>query len=205
ATGADDDASGPAQYSLGADFQTAYAEGTTSFRHETPAFFYGMCLVHSHSLFEAYISDTLRAIFRARPAILLHGTPKGAREEKKVKLRELLDHVTSPQTLLDKLIDSDLLNLMHRPCNEYLGKIRRRFGFAMLSDKYDRQLVLLSLIRNCVVHNRGKATLSLQSASRGFYQRDRPITITRNSVSRSITIFIAFASEFDSVASSVYG
>jgi hypothetical protein len=54
---------------------------------------------------------------------------------------------------------------MHIPIAAILESLRCRLGLGNLSDNHDRELEMLSLMRNCFVHNAGKADLKLAAAN----------------------------------------
>jgi hypothetical protein len=53
--------------------------------------------------------------------------------------------------------------LMYEPVDLLLKKMRGDFGFRSLSEAHDQAIYGLSLTRNCLLHNAGKANEKLAS------------------------------------------
>jgi hypothetical protein len=182
------------QRGLHSAFSDAYSLGTDQLRARTPMFLYGMCLVHAYGLLEHFLTETIRQIVQQNPRILLTNP---SREDKKVEYKLIINNLHSPATLLDALINRELLKLTYGSTHDLLAALRDRFTLATLDTGYDARIVQLSLIRNCLVHNRGRADARLAAASNNFYREDELIYVDRNMVSRSITTFSRFAAEVD--------
>jgi hypothetical protein len=182
---------------FGGVFQEAYEQGKTNFRRETPGFLYGMCLIHAFGLLEYYLTDLIRMIAFANPRILL--TPSRD-TDRKIDYRTVIESIDSPNALLNRLVDRELLDLTYKSFDVLLSSLRNRFGLKHLDDRHDQRLIQLALLRNCIVHNHGQGDERLAKASRNFYRAGSRLTITRNMVSRSITTFSSFAMSVDAAA-----
>lgn len=189
------------QYEVNDYFACEYRRAASKLKQRTPTFLYGVCLVQAYGLLEHYLTELLRDIVRSNPRVLL--TSKG-REDRKIDYRLVIDHLNSPGDLLDELLNRELLSLGRGSMKDFIKALRERFGLSALSTTFDTRISQLSLIRNCLVHNRGKASELLAEASLNFYNSGQQIDLDRNMVSRSITTFCSFASAVDRTATDTH-
>jgi hypothetical protein len=169
-------------------FRAAYA----GFATELPSFLFGMCLVHTHALFEHYLRELMTSILLARPEML--GTSKT------VKYSDVLESYPSMSALLKRMIDTELIDLFYKSVRDLLKLLRERYGFKGLSNDRDDELIAFSLIRNCIVHNHGFTDARLEEHSKGLYRRGTPLTIDLPMVFAAIKCHRKVASDLDSIA-----
>ena len=74
--------------------------------------------------------------------------------------------------------------------------MRSSFGFRSLSHAHDQAILGLSLTRNCLLHNAGKASEKLANAVPSMIA-GQPITIQMSSVSEAINICRKFCVQID--------
>jgi hypothetical protein len=175
-------------------FFKAFRGGIASLANELPDFFYGMCLVHAHGLFEHYLSHLLKSIFIARPEML--------GKSKNVSYGDVLESYPSMDVLLEKMIEKELRELFYKSWQDLLNALREKYGFKHLSGTRDEKTIELSLIRNCLVHNRGIADTRLEEESKGAYKGGIQIPVDMNVVGAAINNFRKLAAEIDIMAES---
>lgn len=158
-------------------FFGAFRYGLFDLDRELPAFFFNMSLMQAYALFEAYISDVIR------DCLLKH--PKLLGSDKHVTYAEIIDS-KSRDELLYKLVDKTVNENLYLPIIGVLDLMRKRYGFKNLSNQYDINLMEISLIRNCVTHNKGKADHRLASGFPKKYNIDDQIEISLETVSAAI-------------------
>jgi hypothetical protein len=88
---------------------------------------------------------------------------------------------------------------MREPIGSVLQKLRLKYGFGNLTNRFDREIVELSLTRNCLVHNGSRADPKLSAAQPSFYV-GQPIDVNLNSVMAAIHVYRGFAVPMDSLA-----
>lgn len=128
-----------------------------------PAFLFQMALVHAYTLFENYIAEIVRMRLQAHP------TQIGLK--KQISVGELL-RSNSKETLLAKLVEDEVQQVMHLPLTGIFEVLRSRFGFRTLSTDYDSDLRRLSLMRNCLIHNAGKVDAKLAAGDASLQTGD---------------------------------
>jgi hypothetical protein len=173
-------------------FFKAFRTGIAALTNELPEFFYGMCLVHAHALFENYLSQLLQSIFLLRPEML--------GKTRQVSYETILESYPSMSLLLEKLVERELRELFYKSWRELLDALREKYGFKDLSDNRDEKTIELSLIRNCLLHNRGMADPKLEEESNGTYQCGTGIPVDMNLVLTAMTTFRKLAVEIDKIA-----
>jgi hypothetical protein len=182
-------------------FADAYSDGATQLRRRTPGFFYGMCFVRAYGIFEHFLGQSMREIIRARPRILLSISNK---EDRKLDYSRIVHNLQSPAILLDELIHRELNRIMRRSLEEILKSLRKTFGLSAIKEQYDHDLLRLSFIRNCIVHSGGRSDERLENHTQRFYRSGEEILLDRNTVSRSISIFVSFVTDTDGVVQQVH-
>jgi hypothetical protein len=136
-------------------FFQAFRPGIFDLERQLPPFILQMALVHAYTLFENYIADVVRLLLQAHPVQV------GLK--KQVTVADVLAFA-SREELLANIIENELNQVMHLPIVAILDLLRSRFGLRDLSLAHDKELELLSLTRNCVVHNAGKVDQKLATA-----------------------------------------
>ena len=136
-------------------FFQAFRPGMFDLEKQLPPFILQMALVHAYTLFENYLADVVRLRLQAHPAQV------GLK--KQITVADLLS-CESRENLIASVIDNEVNQVMHMPIAAILDSLRSRFGLRDLSLEHDRELELLSLMRNCFVHNAGQVDLKLAAA-----------------------------------------
>jgi len=100
-------------------------------------------LLLGYSYFENFLTELLASILRNRPSML----PK----DRKVKYSEILD---SPDmdALINKLVRREIHELTYMSMEEIIKELRSKYNFT-ITEEEERELIKLSLIRNCILHN----------------------------------------------------
>jgi hypothetical protein len=170
-------------------FFQAFRPGLFDLERQLPQFFMQMALIYGYTLFETYIADLIRMRLSAHPQQL--------GRDKHVKLAEILD-AESKDVLVSKLVDREMVRLMHQPIGAILDRLRGRLGFSDLTRKYDKEIMILSLMRNCLIHNGGKADSKLVDVdpSLSFGQS---IDVQSHDIFSAIDIFRKLAVSVDTV------
>jgi hypothetical protein len=175
-------------------FFKAFRGGIASLTNELPDFFYGMCLVHAHVLLEHYLSQLLKSVFLSRPEML--------GKSKNLSYGDVLESYPSMDALLDKMAEKELRELFYKSWRDLLETLREKYGFKHLPNTRDEKTIELSLIRNCLVHNRGIVDLKLEEASKGTYKYGTQIQADMDIVHAAINNFSKLAAEIDNIAES---
>lgn len=129
-------------------FFRAFRSGAFDLQREVPAFIFEMSLVYSYALFETYISDIIRLRLKSHPAQL--GMAK------QVTVAQVLASADK-DALLDFMIDRELNQIMYEPIGAVLTRLRDGLGLRSLQPDFDQEIVKLSLVRNCLMHNGGNS------------------------------------------------
>ena len=136
-------------------FFQAFRPGMFDLQKEVPAFILEMSLIHAYALFEAYVSDVVRLRLKAHPAQI--------GMDKHVSLAEVLASADK-NALLDAFVERELNQIMHEPIGATLKRLRERLGLRSLAEECDLSIVKLSLVRNCLIHNKGISDKKLVAA-----------------------------------------
>jgi hypothetical protein len=86
------------------------------------------------------------------------------------------------------LTDREAGRLMREPIGSVLEKLRLRHGFRNLTTRFDREVVELSLTRNCLVHNGSRADPKLATAQPSF-SVGQPIDVNLTSLMKAIHVY----------------
>lgn len=172
----------------------AFHPGLKSFSREIPSFFHGMCLAYAQGLFEGYTGEVLKSIIRARPEML--------GKSKTLTYGEILESYPAMAPLLEHMIEREVRELLYKGWQEILTTLRERHGFRDLTDTHDLTVVELTLVRNCIVHNRGIVDARLEHHSGGRYVCGAEIHVSQTLVFDAISLFRQLASEIDAIAES---
>lgn len=175
-------------------FFKAFRGGIASLANELPDFFYGMCIVHAHGLFEHYLSQLLKSVFLSRPEML--------GKSKNLSYGDVLESYPSMDALLEKMVEKELRELFYKSWRDLLRALREKYGFMHLSNTRDEKTIELSLIRNCLVHNRGIVDIRLEEDSKGTYKCGTQIPVNMKVVLTTINNFRKLAAEIDKMAES---
>ena len=117
---------------------------------------------------------------------------------------EIIDSLETPEKLLGIMIDRELSQLFRRSLFDVLVRMRGRFSFHALTDRFDVRLNIISLIRNCIVHNHSRVDERLSEATNGLYRVASHIRTDRIFVSRALTVFIKFTHNVDATAEATH-
>lgn len=124
----------------------AFRSGIHNLDKEVPEFMLGLGMVHAYSLFESYIAEVIRIRFQANQQ-LMGGN-------KKIDYSEVFES-ESKNDLIDKIIEKEVRALLYLPIDGVLNFLREKLGFRRLIISYDENTKMISLIRNCLIHNQG--------------------------------------------------
>jgi len=174
-------------------FFQAFRPGLFNLEKEVPDFILQMALVHSYTLFENYIVHVIRMRLQAHPAQV------GLKRQ--ITVADLLSN-ESKESLVAKVIDDELQQVMRLPLTGILEALRSRFGLSELSTAHDSELQRLSLIRNCLIHNAGKVDRKL-AASDASLAVGQPLDIGVNALIAAINTCRTFCSATDRLCESL--
>jgi hypothetical protein len=174
-------------------FFQAFRPGMFDLERQLPPFILQMALVHAYTLFENYIADVVR--------LRLQAHPRQVGLKKQVTVADVLAFA-SREELLASIIENELNQVMHLPIVAILESLRSRFGLRGLSPAHDKELELLSLTRNCVVHNAGKVDQKLATADSSFVL-GQSIEVDTEGLSKSIHTCRKFCASVDRELESV--
>jgi hypothetical protein len=166
-------------------FFRAFRLGLFDLEKSLPSFLLQMALIYGYTIFEAYIADVIRVRLSAHPAQL--------GKDKQISFGDILES-ESKQTLIAKIIDRELQRIMHEPISAILDRLRSALGFRSLTSNHDREIIRLSFIRNCLLHNGGNADHKLVEVEPSL-SIGQPIDVEITSLSSAINVFrkLAFA------------
>lgn len=140
-------------------FFHAFRPGMFDLEKELPPFIYSMGLVDAFAMFEGYLTDVLRACFRTHPKLMGSG--------RKIDYEQIIN-ATSQEAIIDQMIEREVRNLVYLPISGVLETMRKKFGFSSLVDVHDRSVCELAQVRNCLLHNQGKADQKLSNLSNKY-------------------------------------
>jgi hypothetical protein len=169
-------------------FFQAFRPALFDLEKELPPFLYQMALVHAYTVFENYLSEVIRLRLRKHPALAGLG--------KQVVLSEIIES-SSREELINDVVDREVKRLMYEPLIAILEALRSRLGFRTLTTVFDQQLQLLSLTRNCIIHNAARVDPRL-AAVMPSASVDQRIEINLASVSIAIRACRKFGAAIDS-------
>jgi hypothetical protein len=108
-------------------------------------------LLLGYSYFESFLTDLLSEILRNRPSML----PKS----RKIDYSEILESLDMG-SLMNKLIQREIHELLYKNMTDIIKELRSRYNLTV-TDKEEREIVIASLVRNCIMHNSARADLRL--------------------------------------------
>ena len=168
-------------------FFQAFRPGLFDIDKDLPAYLYEMGIVHAYSLFEGYLSETIRFLLRRHPQLM------GGKRQ--VMYEQLFDAKTKEE-LIEELIERHLRELMYLPIPGILQEMREQLGFRSLTKEYDAHVTYLSLVRNCLLHNRGKVDSKL-AAMEPTHKKGDTVSITISDVDNAVRALRKFAYQID--------
>jgi hypothetical protein len=128
-------------------FFRAFRGGLFELDRVLPSFLFEMALVYAYTLFESYLFEVVRRRYRSHPELM------GA--NKQLIYSDVLQS-TSKEDLMETIIGREVDRLMYQPLVAVLDALRSRLGFRSLSTDLDPEIQILSMTRNCIVHNRSR-------------------------------------------------
>ena len=131
---------------------------------DLPAFMYEMSIAYAYSVFEGYISDLLRLLLRKHPQLM------GSKRE--ITYEQIFE-AKSRDDLIEAMIEREMRDLTYLPLLGLITKMREKFGFRKLTSEYDVRANRVSLIRNCLLHNRGIVDAKLARADASFKESEK--------------------------------
>jgi hypothetical protein len=154
-----------------------------------PAFLFEMGITHAYAMFEGYLAEILRARLRQHPRLMS--------AQREVKYEQVFV-AESKETLMEGMIEREFKELMFLALPDLLRKMRDQMGFKSLTDEHDGSANYLSLVRNCLLHNRGRVDVKL-STCRPTLRKGERIAITEGDVSGAVNVLRKFAYQIDQV------
>ncbi|MFZ0772683.1 MAG: hypothetical protein WCA49_13840 [Candidatus Sulfotelmatobacter sp.] len=168
-------------------FFRAFRPALFGLEKNLPAFLFEMGVTHAYAMFEGYLSEILRARLRQHPRLM------GGQRDLKY---EQVFAAESRETLIEGMIEREMKELMYLALPDLLRKMRDQMGFKPLSDEHDGQVNYLSLLRNCLLHNRGRVDLKLASY-RPALQKGEKIGVSEEDVTSAVNVLRKFAYQID--------
>jgi hypothetical protein len=168
-------------------FFKAFRPGLFDLEKDLPRFLYEMAITYIYSLFEAYLADILRYRLKKHP--LLMG------DNREMKYKDIFA-ARSKEDLVSRMIDREINDLFYSPIHGLLHKMREKYGFKHLTSQLDSQVRELSLVRNCLLHNRGHVDGKLASVDTNRKEGDR-IKLALEDVSRAVDALRSLAYQID--------
>jgi hypothetical protein len=102
----------------------------------------------------------------------------------------------SKEALIESMIDREMRDLLYSSVLDLLKKMRDKMGFASLSVEWDEKVNYVSLVRNCLLHNRGQVDARLASVQPTVQAGDR-LSIGELDVSTAVNTLRSFAFQID--------
>jgi hypothetical protein len=170
-------------------FFRAFRPALFGLEKKLPEFVWEMGLTHAYAMFEGYLTEILRARLRQHPRLM-----GGQREVK----YEQIFVAESKQTLIEGMVEREMKELTYLALPDLLRKIRDQMGFKSLADQHDEQANYLSLLRNCLLHNRGRVDVKLANC-RPTLQNGEKIAVSDEDVTTAVNVLRKFAYQIDQV------
>jgi hypothetical protein len=104
----------------------------------------------------------------------------------------------SKEELIDSLIEREMRELLYLSLPDLLLKMRNQMGFRSLSTTYEEETTYWSLVRNCLLHNRGRTDGRLASMRTTCKNGER-LSIGETDVSKAVNTLRKFAYQIDQV------
>jgi hypothetical protein len=156
---------------------------------QLPGFMFEMAITCAYALFESYLTEILHRRLKEHPRLM-----GGQREIK----YEQVFLSGSREDLIDSLIAREMRELLYLSLPDLLQKMRGQMGFRSLGTKYDEEATYWSLVRNCLLHNRGIIDAKLASLRTTCKNGER-LTISDSDVSGAVNTLRKFAYQIDQV------
>jgi hypothetical protein len=154
-----------------------------------PGFLFEMGITHAYAMFEGYLSAIIRVRLRQHPRLM------SSQRELKYEQVFLAD---SKETLIESMIEREMRELMYLSLPDLLRKLRDQMGFKSLADEHDERVNYLSLLRNCLLHNRAMVDVKLASC-RPILQKDEKLSINQEDVTSAVNVLRKFAYQIDQI------
>jgi uncharacterized protein YutE (UPF0331/DUF86 family) len=168
-------------------FFRAFRPALFDLEKQLPAFAYEMGLIHAYAIFEGYLAEILRAQLRKYPRQL------GG--QRKVTYEQVFQAL-SRDTLIEEMIDREIRDLMYQSVQVVLDRMRDELGFRRLTKEYDDRLNYLSLLRNCLLHNRSRVDVKLAGCRPTLREGDR-LYLDMSDVDEAVHVLRKFSSQVD--------
>src|ERR1700682_2938913 len=108
---------------------------------------FDMCLCRAIDASLMYITDSLRAIYRTKPAAL--------RSSEKIDVNFIMEH-SSMDELITAILERRVYELSYKGLDDLCGELSKKLGIGLFFDDQQKgEAVRLVGIRNLLVHNRG--------------------------------------------------
>jgi hypothetical protein len=78
-----------------------------------------------------------------------------------------------------------------------LDELRKKMGLRNLPSSFDKPIIRLSLMRNCLLHNSGNVDAKLANFDPSSFESGKPIEVTNATISRAIKEFRSAALALD--------
>jgi uncharacterized protein YutE (UPF0331/DUF86 family) len=102
----------------------------------------------------------------------------------------------SRDTLIEEMIDREIRDLMYQSVQVVLDRMRDELGFRRLTKEYDDRLNYLSLLRNCLLHNRSRVDVKLAGCRPTLREGDR-LYLDMSDVDEAVHVLRKFSSQVD--------
>ena len=151
-------------------FFSAFRPGLFNVDKELPGFIYEMAFVHAFAKFEAYLSHSLLARYKRHPNLM------GSQKELKY---EQVFVSKSKEELIDYMSSLAVTELMYKPISYVLEFMKEKLGFKGLKNSLFREVELLALKRNCIMHTGSRVSPKLATFAEEFVVGERlPVSST---------------------------
>ncbi len=168
-------------------FFRAFRPGLFDITKDLPGYLYEIGIVYAYSLFEGYLSEIMHFLLRRHPQLM------GGKRQ--LTYQHVFDTNTKEE-LIEELIDRQLRDLMYLPIAGVLHEMREQFGFRSLTLEYDSSITRLSLLRNCLLHNRKRVDAKLAAIQPVLKQSDR-LSVSISDVHDAVRVLRKFAYKID--------
>jgi hypothetical protein len=158
-------------------FVEAFRRGLFDLQNELPAFIYGLGQVYAYSLFESYIVVVLKDRLKKHPECM--------GQKKQVAYSEIFSAL-SKDALLDAIISKEVNDILYLPIGGVLDYLRSKLGFSHLPTDREANLMEISLVRNCLIHNDSKVSARLAAEFPETYKLNEAIAYTHESFSNCL-------------------
>jgi hypothetical protein len=103
---------------------------------------------------------------------------------------------SSKEALVESLVERETREIMYLPLPGLLMKMREHLGFDDLKSDNEENLYYFSLVRNCLLHNGGKADAALRKLNASIENGQR-IEVDDNAITSAVNAFRTFSYEVD--------